>query len=246
LWWNDNANFLNTPYGQRQNTQSERNVIARNRFTSEQVAISLTHTASTTLAQNAFTDCGENIHTNNSPDTVIQDSVPSFHPSFPSIPVVRGFNPRTSVSGSLDAFLPEGARRGRQYILVDEWGPYDFAQAKIWPSTLHAGASGTLYLYGPESAFTVMDVPDGISVEPLRGNISRTVATKLELRATRAGLQEFDIGVQIAAEDRILRASGTFLNTEWHIRFFHWESPKTHAKTRPHGMFCFKASLWMR
>ena len=37
------------------------------------------------------------------------------------------------VAGAPKAFLKAGALRGRRYILVDEWGPYDFRSPRLWP-----------------------------------------------------------------------------------------------------------------
>ena len=33
----------------------------------------------------------------------------------------------------MDAMLPPGALRGRNTIIVDDWGPYDYQSPKIWP-----------------------------------------------------------------------------------------------------------------
>ena len=45
---------------------------------------------------------------------------------------LEGFTPPRLPGGSLP-FLAAGHRRGRQYILVDEWGPYDFKSPILWP-----------------------------------------------------------------------------------------------------------------
>jgi hypothetical protein len=37
------------------------------------------------------------------------------------------------LQGGKRPFLSPGALRGRRYILVDEWGPYDFLSPKLWP-----------------------------------------------------------------------------------------------------------------
>ncbi|MBI5707308.1 MAG: right-handed parallel beta-helix repeat-containing protein [Armatimonadetes bacterium] len=37
------------------------------------------------------------------------------------------------LQGGMNAMLPDGAIRGRRYILVDEWGPYDFKRPILWP-----------------------------------------------------------------------------------------------------------------
>jgi nitrous oxidase accessory protein NosD len=37
------------------------------------------------------------------------------------------------LEGGNDPFIPRGELRGRRYILVDEWGPYDFKSPLLWP-----------------------------------------------------------------------------------------------------------------
>jgi len=37
------------------------------------------------------------------------------------------------LKGGIDPFLAKDALRGWRYILVDEWGPYDFKSPKLWP-----------------------------------------------------------------------------------------------------------------
>jgi PA14 domain/Periplasmic copper-binding protein (NosD)/Right handed beta helix region len=50
----------------------------------------------------------------------------------------------------MDASLPEDHLRGRQYILVDEWGPYDFRSPAIWLRTIEGGRY-TFLLLGPQA-----------------------------------------------------------------------------------------------
>ncbi|MBV6459541.1 MAG: hypothetical protein HONBIEJF_02689 [Fimbriimonadaceae bacterium] len=53
-------------------------------------------------------------------------AVPSQVWNYAPKPLPNGRNP----------FLKPGQARGRKYILVDEWGPYDFKSPKIWPRGL--------------------------------------------------------------------------------------------------------------
>jgi hypothetical protein len=43
--------------------------------------------------------------------------------------------------GGIDPFIPQGQLRGRRYILIDEWGPYDFRRPIFWPRGEIASAS---------------------------------------------------------------------------------------------------------
>ena len=47
------------------------------------------------------------------------------------------------------AMIPEDEKRGRQYMLIDEWGPYDFQSPSVWLTKTEAGQYHFI-LYGPE------------------------------------------------------------------------------------------------
>lgn len=265
LWWNRNDDLMNSVYGQKQNTNSERNLIGHNEFYSDKAAVSLIQTTSTTIEKNAFVECGEDVGIEGDcPETVIRDniidSVEHTTANLFDVEITRPvselvkntsgflaeqfanslkvvlqdgkqgalearrklydrFKPPV-VSGSLDAFLPEGTRRGRKYIMVDEWGPYDFTAVKIFPKSISAGVEGIFHLYGPEGHFSVENVPDCIEVQPTEGEIP----AKLTVRSTKDGLCVFDFDVRVAGEELPLKASGTLLNVMWLARFFHWDT----------------------
>lgn len=56
--------------------------------------------------------------------------------------VIRGYK-----VGILARLIPDGARRGRETIVVDEWGPYDWKSPKLWP--LPGDAAGKPLPYAP-------------------------------------------------------------------------------------------------
>ncbi len=45
------------------------------------------------------------------------------------------------LEGGIDPFIRKGQLRGRRYILVDNWGPYDFKSPLLWPRGEVAAAS---------------------------------------------------------------------------------------------------------
>lgn len=45
---------------------------------------------------------------------------------------IAGYAP-APLAGGMNPFLQPEQRRGRRYILVDEWGPYDFKSPVLWP-----------------------------------------------------------------------------------------------------------------
>lgn len=84
------------------------------------------------------------------------------------------------LADGMDAKLPEGARRGRSTIIVDEWGPYDYKSPKLWPAFAEASASAAasadksagkprslwdrplrLRVLGPEGKWTLKSIRGG-------------------------------------------------------------------------------------
>ncbi|MCL4285599.1 MAG: right-handed parallel beta-helix repeat-containing protein [Fimbriimonadaceae bacterium] len=61
---------------------------------------------------------------------------------------VAPFAPRP-LEGGIRPFLKAGQLRGRRYILVDEWGPYDFKSPKLWPRTKIENGEQVFEVLGP-------------------------------------------------------------------------------------------------
>ena len=56
----------------------------------------------------------------------------------------------------IDALLPKNHIRGRKYILVNEWGPYNFQYPSIWLRSKENGKY-TFALFGPEGNWKIVD-----------------------------------------------------------------------------------------
>jgi parallel beta-helix repeat protein len=68
---------------------------------------------------------------------------------------VMGVRP---LPGAMNAMLPEGARRGRATIIVDDWGPFDYLSPKIWPSGKPTDRPLTLRVLGPDGRWMVKSI----------------------------------------------------------------------------------------
>jgi nitrous oxidase accessory protein NosD len=53
------------------------------------------------------------------------------------------------MTDGIDAMIPPGGRRGREFIIVDEWGPYDWQSPKLWPVTRSDESPLRLRVLGP-------------------------------------------------------------------------------------------------
>jgi hypothetical protein len=54
------------------------------------------------------------------------------------------------LTGGKDPFLAPGTLRGWRYILVDEWGPYDFKSPKLWPRGKTESGALLFEILGPK------------------------------------------------------------------------------------------------
>lgn len=122
--------------------------------------------------------------------------------------------------------------RGRRYILVDEWGPYDFRAPIIWPR----GETRGMYRFeilGPPGKWRLADstgfanVPREGSVPghlELAANKAKAMDLRLTLEYTGKAVTS-PLGVQTAAgEPYRFSFSKFFLPIDWHVKFFKWDA----------------------
>lgn len=218
LWWDLDRDLMETPYGEKVSTDSCNNEVKRNRFDSDRIAVRLRETRKTLIEGNAFFDCGSAVKQDEKCRGTVQRSngLNQAAAGFDLAKRSRTYTP-PETAGSLDAFLPEGARRGRRFILVDEWGPYDFKKPKVWPASIAAGRKGTMFIYGPEGVFRIAGLSQGVTVSPMEG----TIPGRLTIEAAEPGLTRFSFDVQAGVET--VAASGTLLRADWKVKFFQWD-----------------------
>lgn len=136
--------------------------------------------------------------------------------------------------GGIDAMIPEGGRRGRKTIIVDEWGPYEWNSPKLWPVGRSDALPQRLRVLGPAGSWRVV-VQDGVAALSARsGNAGDTLVVtpavgrendyhvELEFRGV-ATTSPF--GEQITAGKSVRFGWTHFLPAAmWHLRFVPWDS----------------------
>ena len=128
LWANDSQD-PDWGYPKNRDTRSRNVDISYNRFTGNDVALEIDDTVDLALRGNSFDKVATRLIT-----TGITERL-AF--SIPGVSVLRDPSPLLPIPAPLDegidAMMADGARRGREHIIVDEWGPYDFLSPKLWP-----------------------------------------------------------------------------------------------------------------
>ncbi|MBI3267449.1 MAG: right-handed parallel beta-helix repeat-containing protein [Planctomycetes bacterium] len=223
LWSSPNEDFQKTVYGRTRPTPSRGYLIAKNAFRKEaSAAIELAGTVDVSISENVveapialrYDGACQGVRLGRFEGRV-EAAAPGPVRGEVAIPPVRVEPP--SVRGTLDALLPEGATRGRRFIFVDEWGPYDFRAPRLFPSTVSGAGEAEVYALGPAGAYQVLTVEGEVEVTPAAGRLPGT----LRIAPKRSGLLPFRARVRIG--EATLEVAGTLVAAEWEVRFYKWK-----------------------
>jgi hypothetical protein len=122
------------------------------------------------------------------------------------------------VPGRQDAMLAAGTLRGLKYILVDEWGPYDFARIKLVPDQRVFWEEGEIRVLGPDAPFRIANVTGGVEVSPTEGMLPAV----LKITSPDRGLKTFTFEIELPERKETLKADGLLLFAEWDVAFYRW------------------------
>ncbi|HSI73072.1 MAG TPA: PA14 domain-containing protein, partial [Fimbriimonas sp.] len=167
---------------------------------------------------------------------------------------IQAFAP-PQLEGGIDPFIKKGQMRGRRYILVDEWGPYDFKSPLLWPRGVVTrnieGMDGVVRthfeLLGPAGRAKLVKKEGVFAVEGLDAKGTCAVPGSIEILQTagKAGNVDiqFDYVGQATTDYRgIITKAGTpvrfgfkrfFAPIDWTVKFYQW-SQQTDPKD-PHS-----------
>jgi hypothetical protein len=146
------------------------------------------------------------------------------------------------LKGGISPFLPARALRGRAYILVDKWGPYDFRYPRLWPREEGKPGQRVLEVLGPKGSWKVASVQGGVVV----GASSGSVPGILTIKSTGAGAADVVVsvvfrggeatdyrGVVTKPQTPITISYSEFVATlDWNVKFFKWNDA-TDPRTQP-------------
>jgi nitrous oxidase accessory protein NosD len=249
--WQNPSQDPNWGYPKARDTRSRDFRIEQNRFRNTAVALDLRDTTGVQLWLNRFQDVGEHARRQGDTSGFVELE------EGPGVVVMwTDEGMPSALSDGLDAMLPDGARRGRRTIIVDEWGPYDWKSPKLWPVLDDGGqvlpyprrakAEGLfdgpvkLNVLGPEGTWTLVSAR-GADVMPARGKVGDVVSVTprgaivdyeivLEYRGTEVVSPRGD--VTPAGQPYRFSYSRFFAPVDWTIRFF--EYPETvHPMKQP-------------
>ena len=145
----------------------------------------------------------------------------------------------------INPFLKPGTLRGRRYILVDEWGPYDFKRPLLTPRPGNAATPNIrrLEILGPKGVWKVKSLSSGVQLSAQSGTVPGEVTVTLPTGGKGADIA---IGLEyVGVETTDYRGMGTpagkpvpfgyrlfFVPIDWTVRFYPWEKDKSDPRTQ--------------
>jgi len=163
--WKNPTQDPNWGYPKARDTRSRDYVISGNVFVGNSIALKIAETQNLRLLNNTFEKVASvAILAGDTRNLGIGDEVTVPVRSRPTLDVTL---PKP-LPGGIDAKIPEAERRGREAIIVDEWGPYDWKSPKLWPEGRSDANPLKLRVLGPAGAWKVSSVR-GATVEPTSG-----------------------------------------------------------------------------
>jgi nitrous oxidase accessory protein NosD len=167
--WQNATQDPNWGYPRNRDTRSRGYTVANNQFRGVKTALQIRETADVRVESNQFTDVGTTIALAGRTPNVMIDKAGVVSLAGDDRPQVA------PLAGGIDPMIKAGERRGRNTIIVDEWGPYDWKSPKLWPVLEQPGLEGPTYardlrvrVLGPEGDWKVVSAR-GASVSPQAG-----------------------------------------------------------------------------
>lgn len=150
----------------------------------------------------------------------------------------------TKITDGKTPFLPKDALRGRRYILVNEWGPYDFRSPLLWPRE-DGDKSGEkrFEILGPKGKWKIKRVSNGVTLSAQSGAVPGFVTAtippgkaadlKIELEYTGAATTDYRGVVTSAGKPVGFSYSKFFAPIDWKVQFYSWEKDKSDPRSQP-------------
>jgi len=224
--WKNPTQDPNWEYPKRRDTRSRDYVIAGNTFAGNTTALKITETQNVRVLMNGFEKVGTVATlTGDTRNLGIGDEVTVPVRSRPTLDITLP----TPIPGAMDAKIPDAERRGRDAIIVDEWGPYDWKAPKLWPDGRSDALPLKLRVLGPAGDWKVASLR-GATVEPAEGKVPGTIT----VTPTSRNPVDYDVrltyrGAAVvgprgdaakAGEPYAFGYSQFFVPADWQVRFY--------------------------
>lgn len=204
LWWDDDKELLASAYGQRNNTSSSHNVVATNRIAA----------CATPMRLDRDTDSRVEANTDGPLPPEHQDCGTG--------------GPMEPRAGS--SWFPARMPRGREHIVIGEWGPLDPRERGLVPFGTSGDAAMTFRVVGAGMPFWITSETEGFVAEPASGTAPAVIRVRYRGEA-KSSVVRWSIGARIGEpKSRIssgwdtLARMGTLVVAKWTVKWWEWQT----------------------
>jgi hypothetical protein len=178
--WKNPSQDPDWGYPKRRDTRSRDYVISGNTFTNNTTALKIADTQGLRILTNAFDKVGSvAVLSGDTRNLGIGDEITVPVRNRPTLDVTLP----TPLPEGMNAKIPDADRRGRDAIIVDEWGPYDWKHPKLWPAGRSDAAPLTLRVLGPAGEWQLASIR-GATATPSAGKVPGTITVTPASAAT--------------------------------------------------------------
>lgn len=208
LWWDDDAETAKTPWASANGTDSADNVIAGNEFRQDQLALHFRGPGSVTVGANKMEGTSREM---DSPG----DCKVTSDPAMAVEPLTA---PEYPVFGEKRPVAARSELRGRENIVMTEWGPWDHASPLVRLSEKKS-ASHTYELYKLPPKPKIIVTGDGLKAGPIQ-NEAQKQPLRYVVKAPKAGVHSYALNVSAGNFRATIKE--TLVATTWDVAFFKW------------------------
>ncbi|MBI5865316.1 MAG: right-handed parallel beta-helix repeat-containing protein, partial [Planctomycetes bacterium] len=207
FWWDNDAGLLTLPWAVANGAASEDNYVVSNTFDGDALVLNLRDSKKCYYADNRVTACGKEI-----------DATPGSEPirTVDTATLMKRCNVEAKAIGETH---PVGARkelRGRDKIIITQWGPYDWQAPYLQPILL-AGAEHSYRLLGNDALGNVAVSGEGVHVKADKQAKPPQIIVTADRPAAATAY-----ALDVTTKSGLIRQTGVLLATEWKVTSFGW------------------------
>lgn len=218
FWWDADGGFAKQPWAKANKPESVDNLIAFNEFVGDKLALHFRGRGHVTIGANKFSGVAKEQEAETDHKLIFKDDLPVEPFEAPEYPV-------------LGDTRPVGARpalRGRENIIMTEWGPWDH-ESPLVRLIEATGASHVYELHKCPTGLSVTFMGDGLKGQLIPA-ASRDGAARYVVSASEPGVRPYYAKFSAGGFAKELR--GTLLTLSWDVTFFKW-TKETDPREKP-------------
>jgi parallel beta-helix repeat protein len=221
--WQNAAQDPHWGYPKNRDTRSRDYSIEVNTFRNNKTALDVRDTVNVKVGLNRFESVSERARLTGTTDGFELRDRPIRLTDVGLVPPTR------RLPGGIEPMIKDGQRRGRNTIIVDEWGPYDWKSPKLWPVAKPDEIPLRLRVSGPEGEWELASVRGAI-VSPQNGRVPGEITVTPTTRAPVDFTVSLEYrGAPVTSPRGVVTPAGQPYKFEysrfsmpmhWHLKFF--------------------------